>query len=101
MQPDFRFALLNNRFPGQSFVLVGRLPGLGGVVMVMAAGVVEVLRYRIHAAAAQRLAAQNPPARQQTAAPGAEANDCNPCIISAAGVKATSWTKQWTDPALV
>lgn len=90
MQPGLRVALLNNRFPRQSFVLVGRFPGLEAVVMLIAARVVKVLRDRIHPASAQRLAAQNPPASQQTAAPGTEANHCNPCIIRAAGVKATS-----------
>ena len=72
-----------------------------GIAVVAAAGEVEMFRHRVLAAGAQRLATQQPPGRQRAAAPRAKARQRNPCIIRAGGMKAATWSEQWTEPAFV
>lgn len=57
--------------------------------------------HRVFAARAQWLTAQHTPAGQQAATPRAEADERNPCIIGATGVKATTLSQQGAEPALV
>ena len=82
-------------------VLISPSVGIGGVSPAAAVGIVEVLGYRVRATCAQGLAAQQSPSGQQAAAPRTEADDGNPCIIGATGVKATTLTQQRAEPALV
>ncbi len=80
---------------------IGLLPRTWRFSSAAAARVMEVFGHRILATGTQGLAAQQPPARKQTAAPGPESNDRNACIIGATGVKATTLSQQGAEPALV
>jgi len=71
------------------------------LAMRTAASEVEMLRHRILAAAAQRLAAHDAPQRQDTAPQRTEAHDGNPCIIGTAGVEAATRTQQGAQQAFV
>jgi hypothetical protein len=66
-----------------------------------AADEVEMFGYRVVAAVAQRLAAQQAPTGQQASTPWTEAHDRDPCIIGAAGVESAARPQQRTQPALV
>lgn len=72
-----------------------------GLSSAATAGVVKVFGHRVLATGTQGLAAQQPPACEQAATPGAESNDGNPCIIGATGVEAASLSQQGAEPALV
>src|SRR5574337_775669 len=78
-----------------------RSTGVAGFIVVVAAREMEVSRYLIFAAITQWLAAQQPPAGQQAAAPGAETFDRNPCIIGAGGVEAAARAEYGAELTLV
>ena len=61
----------------------------------------ELPGYRIVAATAQRLAAEEAPGRQGAATQGAEAGDGDPCIIGTAGMEAAALPQQRAEPAFV
>ena len=61
----------------------------------------ETIRNRIHAAVAQRLAAQQARTRHQAAANGAVTFDRSHRVIRTTGMKTTALTEQWTQEALV
>ena len=69
--------------------------------MLAATHEMKVLRHRIFASHAQRLATQHAPHGQQAAAPRTEAGDRNACIIGATGVKSAAGAKQGAEPPLV
>lgn len=81
--------------------LVGESMVIRGSFMAAAMRQVKMLRHRIVAAGAQRLAAQYAPTRKQTAAPWPESRHGNPCIIGAAGVEAATRSEQRAEPTLV
>ena len=66
-----------------------------GIALAATAGVMKVLGYRVLATGAQWLAAQQPPAAQQAAAPRTKTRDRNPCIIRAIGVESATLSEQW------